>query len=234
MHVSYPKPTPPIYSYRWDHTLGYEGEGHPLHLVSLNVNGVLSNDTWAKLLNLAQFLKEDILCLQETNIAVGDVRLPSLEASAKYRGFMAHIGLKPVGSDRGGTAILVRIYANNVSISSHGFAQSGRTTYVDLTMHSHTVRVLSCYAPSDSVARSDYFVRLNKHVTLASLLMGDWNCVLDQSLYLKRSSNLPYDNKEATELQKLVDKFMLHDELREGMGLDFEFTKKPQPNTATH
>ena len=38
----------PIYSYTWDHTLGYEGEGHPLHLVSLNVNGVLSNDTWAR------------------------------------------------------------------------------------------------------------------------------------------------------------------------------------------
>ena len=61
----------PTYSYRWDHTLGYEGEGHPpLHLVSLNSNGVLSNDTWSKLLNLAQFLQVDILCLQETNIAV--------------------------------------------------------------------------------------------------------------------------------------------------------------------
>jgi len=56
--------------------------------------------------------------------------------------------------------------------------------------------------------------------------MGDWNCVLDQSLDLKRSSSLPYDNKGATELQKLVDKFKLRDELREGMGLDFEFTKK--------
>ena len=216
----------PIYSYRWDHTLGYEGEGPPLHLVSLNVNGVLSNDTWAKLLNLAQFLKIDILCLQETNIAVGDARLPSLEASAKFHGFKAHIGLKPVGSDRGGTAILVRTDATDVSISSHGFAQSGRTTFVDLTMHSHAVRVLSCYAPSDSLARSDYFLKLNKHVTPASLLMGDWNCVLDPSLDLKRSSNLPYDNKGATELQKLVDKFKLRDELREGMGLDFEFTKK--------
>ena len=93
-------------------------------------------------------------------------------------------------------------------------------------MHSHAVRVLSCYAPSDSQARSDYFVKLNKHVTLTSLLMGDWNCVLDQSLDLKRSSNTPYDNTGAIELQKLVDKFRLRDELREGMGLDFEFTKK--------
>ena len=142
----------PTYSYRWDHTLGYEGEGHPLHLISLNVNGVLSNDTWAKLLNLAQFLKIDILCLQETNIAVGDARLPALVATAKFYGYKAHLGLKPVGSDRGGTAILVRTDADDVSISSHGFAQSGRTTYVDLTMHSHAVRVLSCYAPSDSKA----------------------------------------------------------------------------------
>ena len=216
----------PIYSYRWDHTLGYEGEGHPLHLVSLNVNGVLSNDTWAKLLNLAHFLRIDILCLQETNIPVGDARLPSLEATAKYHGFKALIGLKPVGSDRGGTAILIRRDADNINISSHGFAQSGRTTYVDLTMHSHAVRVLSCYAPSDSLARSDYFLKLNRHVTLASLLIGDWNCVLDPSLDLKRSSNLPYDNIGAIELQKLVDKFKLRDELREGMGLDFEFTQK--------
>ena len=107
----------PIYSYRWDHTLGYEGEGPPLRLVSLNVNGVLSNDRWAKLLNLAQFLKTDILCLQETNIAVGDVRLPALVATAKFYGY-----LKPVGSDRGGTAILVRTDADSVSITSHGFA----------------------------------------------------------------------------------------------------------------
>jgi exonuclease III len=216
----------PIYSYTWDHTLGYEGEGPPLHLVSLNVNGVLSNDIWAKLLNLAHFLKIDILCLQETNIAVGDVRLPALVATAKFHGYNAHLGLKAVGSDRGGTAILVRTDADSVSITGHGFAQSGRTTFVDLNIHTHAVRVLSCYAPSDSKARANYFLQLDKHVTYASLLMGDWNCVLDPSLDLKRSSNLPYDNIGATELQKLVDKFKLHDELREGMGLDFEFTKK--------
>ena len=133
----------PTYSYRWDHTLGYEGEGPPLHLVSLNSNGVLSNATWSKLLDLAQFLQVDILCLQETKIAVGDVRLASLEATATHFGFMAYIGLKPAASDRSGTAILARIDANNLSISSHGFARSGRTTYVDIALHSHAVRVLS-------------------------------------------------------------------------------------------
>ena len=48
------------------------------------------------------------------------------------------------------------------------------------------VRILSYYAPSDSLARPDYFLKLSKYVTPASLLMGDWNCVLDQSLDLKR------------------------------------------------
>ena len=51
-----------------------------------------------RLLNLAQFLKIDILCLQETNIAVGDVRLPALVATAKFHGFKAHLGLKPVNT----------------------------------------------------------------------------------------------------------------------------------------
>ena len=69
----------PIYSYRWDHTLGFEGEGPPLNLVSLNCNGVLSNDTWQTLLKLAQFLKVDILCLQEPNIPVGDTRITRFE-----------------------------------------------------------------------------------------------------------------------------------------------------------
>lgn len=64
----------------------YEEKGHPLHLVSINVNGVLSNDTWSRLLNLAQFLKVDILCLQETNIAIGDTRHPALVATAKFHG----------------------------------------------------------------------------------------------------------------------------------------------------
>ena len=72
----------PTYSYRWDHTLGYEGEGPPLHLVSLNVNGVLSNDTWRELLNLAQFLKIDILCLQETNIADSPPAWPRQHSTA--------------------------------------------------------------------------------------------------------------------------------------------------------
>ena len=92
------------------------------------------------------------------NVAVGDVRLPALVATAKFYGYKAHMGLKPVGSDRGGTAILVRTDADSVSITSHGFGQSGRTTFVDLTIHNHAVRVLSCYAPSDSKARPNYFL----------------------------------------------------------------------------
>ena len=68
--------------------------------------------------------------------------------------------------------------------------------------------------------------KLRKFATADSILAGDWNCVLDPALDLKRTSTNAYENNGAIELQKIVDDLQLNDEIRIGLGLDFEFTKK--------
>ena len=67
---------------------------------------------------------------------------------------------------------------------------------------------------------------LKRYATANSILAGDWNCVLDPALDLKRTSTHAYENNGAKELQIVVDDLRLNDEIRLGLGLDFEFTKK--------
>ena len=46
--------------------------------------------------------------------------------------------------------------------------------------------------------------------------------MLDQTLDLNRSSNLPYNISGAIELQKLVDTYKLRDELRDGVKSNYK------------
>ena len=214
----------PLYSYRWDHTLGYEGEGpNSISLVSLNVNGIMSNNSWPKLLDLARLLKVDILCLQETNLSQGDPRVASLTNTSEFYGFKPHFGYSPAG---GGTAILINSSTDELKVTYAKSALQGRVTYLDLTCFGKKLRIMSCYAPATGSQRARFMTKLRKFATADSILAGDWNCVLDPALDLKRTSTNAYENNGAIELQKIVDDLQLNDEIRIGLGLDFEFTKK--------
>ena len=54
------------------------------------------------------------------------------------------------------------------------------------------------YAPHNTAnakARERYFVKLLPKINKRTILAGDFNCVLEPDLDLKRDSTYPYDNK---------------------------------------
>eukprot|EP00965_Chrysotila_dentata_P089451 2953398-Pleurochrysis_carterae.AAC.1 len=58
----------------------------------------------------------------------------------------------------------------------------------------------------------------------STILSGYFNCVDDTTLDTQRSSDTPYSNEGSDVLQALVIKHSLRDEIREQLGIGFEFT----------
>ena len=103
-----PRRTKPHMTYIWDSTLGYPGEGHPLRLLGMNVNGLNDPKVVGKLLRQAKQLRVDVIFLQEHNMT--RLKARDLEFLVGKKGWKAAIstaGLTP-RSSRGGTAVLVR------------------------------------------------------------------------------------------------------------------------------
>jgi len=86
---------------------------------------------------------------------------------------------------------------------------------------------VNVYAPPDRKLRAAFMSKLDKYVNKRTILTGDFNCVLDISLDVRRPfSNTPYENAGSFELNRIVEKNELTDEIRMGLGLGFEFTRE--------
>ena len=105
---------------------------------------------------------------------------------------------------------------------------NGRCTFCDLSIAGSDIRIISAYAPHNTHnarARERFFTKLAPKINKRTVLAGDFNCVLDVDLDLRRDATCPYENKGHEELRSIVATNELTDEIRRSLGSEFEFTK---------
>eukprot|EP00965_Chrysotila_dentata_P030919 1030137-Pleurochrysis_carterae.AAC.1 len=98
-------------------------------------------------------------------------------------------------------------------------------------MNDLVMKVASIYAPADGKERASFFASIASMIDSSTVLSGDFNCVDDPSLDTQRSSQLAYANEGADVLKELVEKHNLRDEIREQIGVVFEFTHSQKTPT---
>eukprot|EP00965_Chrysotila_dentata_P115051 3803968-Pleurochrysis_carterae.AAC.1 len=91
-------------------------------------------------------------------------------------------------------------------------------------MNDMKLKVASVYAPADGKDRPTFFKSIFGMIDSTTILSGDFNCVDDTTLDTQRSSDTPYSNEGSDVLQAIVIKHSLRDEIREQLGIGFEFT----------
>ena len=225
------------YTQDWDHTLGYEGEGPSLKIVSQNLRGALTGTTWEDATQACKFLKAHIVCYQEVNLKRGDPRIQQLAAVAKRLGFTAHFTFTSTHTTTGGTATLV---ADSLNCSRTAFRslRQGSCSVATLTIPgldtpSNKIKIVNVYGSQSGNERVAQFQKVAKHVNKWTALVGDFNVVLDAALDVRRTSSSPYPTVGADELSAMVTTNDLHDEIREGLGLGFEFTHQQTTPSGT-
>ena len=214
------------YTSEWNSSLGYPGEGPTnIKFMSLNINGALSIDSWREAIKVAQIKHATIICLQEINLSKGDEREARLAEIAERAGFTAYFSYIPRHRTRGGCATLIAT-SLGARVSRLKRLKGGGSLLCDLHFSEPdlTLRVANVYATQVSAERVTQLRTLRKHITRSTVLLGDFNCVLDMSLDLKRDATSPYDNAGSEELQSIIDENGLIDEIRLQNGNQFEFT----------
>uniref|UniRef100_A0A3Q3MA69 Endonuclease/exonuclease/phosphatase domain-containing protein n=1 Tax=Mastacembelus armatus TaxID=205130 RepID=A0A3Q3MA69_9TELE len=59
-------------------------------------------------------------------------------------------------------------------------ADGTRVLVVDVVCDGQRIRLMSIHAPNEDSARRDFFVSLGKWCTHATIIMGDWNVVVEK------------------------------------------------------
>ena len=179
-------------------------------------------------MNLVKRLECTSATLQDTRLKASDPRMREFERLAFDANFHVHFAPCPEDRAAGGTAILVaRTFRDSSELTfSHGLA--GGYCVCEFSHAATHMKLFSVYAPHNSRrarhARSRFFKSLASKITPTSILTGDFNCVLDLDLDLRRDAMSPYDNSGSDELMNIVTKNRLNDEMRASLGLHFEFT----------
>ena len=222
----------------WNHTLGYDGEGHAfITIISQNLNGILSDDSWEHAIKASLRHHPHIICFQELNLKKGDKRLETFVSKADRLGFTAHMACIPSSVSRGGTATLISksLACSHVAFRPHSKGNSSIASLVipGLSTPSNRLKIANVYGSQDPKARVAQFQALSRHMTSTTAIVGDFNVVLDLSLDTCRSATSPYENEGANELQSIVANHDLHDEIREQLGLGFEHTHIQTTSTGT-
>ena len=165
--------------------------------------------------------REDLLayCAQETKLASRDHEA-HMRVARKAK-VVAAFAYGEAGT--GGTCVLIpetamamspdetfseaveRVLSTARATAKGGFASL--TTYIG----DRKVKIASVYAPTQPRLRQRFYKSITPSVTKATILCGDYNCVLDPMHDLKRSSTLPYQNVGADELLDIVTKKELFD-----------------------
>ena len=195
------------------------------------LGGAKSGNTWFTSLCRMAHEGTDIVCAQELGFRRGDVA--DAVETADRAGFDCVISPVPANRAYGGTAVLLSHAAvkRGFTIVNPKIGLSGGACRVDLQHPDRdTMNVCSVYAPAGTVSsthpRDVFFTQLASWVNKKTILAGDFNCVLDTDLDLKRDGKSPYENKGASQLRKLVEANGLRDDIREGLGLGFDHTNR--------
>ena len=210
------------YSECFDSTLGFPGEGPTLVFLSNNIRGGLTGNAWWDAISAARGEKADIIGFQEINIQKDDPRLGSLATSALNLGYTAYFAPIPKGGTRGGTAILVKT-SLQISKTTFNYMAKGGISYVTLAFSDGLkLKVVNVYAPHTN--RKAFFTQLKRYVTKNTVLMGDFNCVPNKDLDLRRTSRANYPNDGADTLEEITSRCELIDEIRIQLGAGFAYT----------
>lgn len=136
-------------------------------------------------------------------------------------------------SGKGGTAIVIPADALELKPKedfSHALKRvrdtvralpSGRGVAVDITVEGSPLRLMSAYAHADAHApqRPNFFSNTLRQLMNRRTVLGiDANCVPNERLDLKRTSQNPYNNVGANELNQLTADYQLIDVARESLG----------------
>ena len=139
----------------------------------------------------------------------------------------------PTLAPKGGTAIIIPIdsvhvpkkstYSNELKAIKASVQRlpSGRGIKIDTKLEGHTIRLVSAYAPPDSLAhqRPAFFTTHLPRLTNNHTVLGiDANCVPNEQLDLHRAGTSPYNNAGATELNQLMADHELIDVARACLG----------------
>eukprot|EP00965_Chrysotila_dentata_P200929 6180268-Pleurochrysis_carterae.AAC.4 len=210
----------------WDSTLGYPGEGPPIKFASVNLRGgVTSRQRWSNALTSFRSLNLDFVAIQEHNLRNDSKEINSRRFLANSHGYVFFFTPLPKGKRVGGASILVKneVYASmtNPRFRSH---RSGGFCTLSFYLNDHNLRFASISAPADARERVSFFHVIRNMIDSTTILCGDFNCVDDPSVDTRRSSDLKYSNEGADILSEIVTRNSLRDEIREQMGLDFDFT----------
>ena len=178
-----------------------------INILSLNVNGLQSNDIKRRdIFNFVRSKKSSIIFLQETHSSIKNEKQWSTEWG--YKMYFSH-----GTSNSAGVAILIKNnfeYNVNQVISD----KNGRYIILDILIEEFRISLLNLYGPnSDS---PEYFGNLKKHLESlpGSVIMGgDWNVVQDYSLdtYNYKKDNNKKSRNCILELKEYLD---LHDPWR--------------------
>ena len=210
------------YSECFDSTLGFPGEGPTLVFLSNNIRGGLTGNAWWDAISAARGEKADIIGFQEINIQKDDPRLGSLATSALNLGYTAYFAPIPKGGTRGGTAILVKT-SLQISKTTFNYIAKGGISWVNLAFSDGLrLKVANVYAPHTN--RKAFFTQLKRYVTKNTVLMGDFNCVPNKDLDLRRTSRANYPNDGADTLEEITSRCGLIDEIRIQLGAGFAYT----------
>ena len=204
---------------------------------SRNLGGCISNENFEGAVRCFKYHKVGIVCVQELGAsALHTDIIKGFHASAADAGYTLHLAAIPKSRTFGGTAILVANSLTEQGYTVDKVVRGLRGGVICLTIsHSqlNTFRIASVYAPQNKTeSRAEFFNNLAKYVNSRTILAGDFNCVLDPTLDLKRPGAVsPYENSGASELQQIISSNNLRDSLREGLGNEFEYTCKTQTQT---
>uniref|UniRef100_A0A7N9AS92 exodeoxyribonuclease III n=1 Tax=Mastacembelus armatus TaxID=205130 RepID=A0A7N9AS92_9TELE len=138
-------------------------------ILSWNADGLQNK---GKLNGFMAQLRSDMVCLQETKWDEGAVR----EIERKWH-YKVVVAVGPQG--KADVAIMVKKH-RVCEVTCVYKREEGRVLVVDVICDSQRIRLMSIHAPNEDSARRDFFTSLVKWCTHTTIIMGDWNVVLEK------------------------------------------------------
>jgi exonuclease III len=187
----------PVYSYNFDSTLGYPGEGPPTTIISYNINGAKDR----LVLLDASRARVDAILLQEvhhyqdgwdTTAGLG------LTSMCHGLGWIPFLSPGTNADPKGGTAVIIRRNSSNIKITENSKNTipkilNGRLTAVKVLIQGEPIWLSSIYLNASPQARKstlDTLDQITLNIPCNSIIGGDFNCVANPLLDTHRPN--PY------------------------------------------
>ena len=184
-----------------------------LSISSINCQGLNNPDKRSELIHTLKNNKSNVFLLQETKLSA------PLYNSLQFA-WKNPLAYSSSGDSTKGVATLTK----NIQLNLIFADTEGRLIISSLVWNEKTVLLVNVYAPNDITQQNRYFSQvtnlLHQHTITDQviILMGDFNCILDNEL--DRLSSSTYDRSPPTTLLSLINSYDLVDVFRELHPLD--------------